>query len=127
MEGLNELLSSMSDILLKASEELGVGVNFLKDNFIEFLPEIGRYLFITKFVDTFVIMSLLGMLVLLVVSAIAGDNGYHAYEMDKFKSVWKSYWKYPLIVSFVLALLKHIGFLVAPRIWTLHHLMDMVR
>jgi len=121
MEGLNELL-------LQISSQLGIGIEFLKANFMESLPEIGRYL-IAKELLTEIPFSIF-LFYLLYVFTMMGTYIFH-YEYNgeegEFKQLIKKTWFYPIVISIILSLVEIIPYLISPQFWTIQKLLEMVK
>jgi hypothetical protein len=127
MQGLNELL-------LQISKELGVGIEFLKGNFIEELPEIGRYLFIQELVGGLllgVFVCLLFMVIPFIISFFYYEEKTYHTSIGEDKRLFKKLLKINISIYIILIVLNLmtiiIPYLVSPKFWTIQKLLEMVK
>ena len=127
MEGLNELL-------LQISNELGVGIDFLKANFIEILPEIGRYLFIKDLVTNTIFWLVTGIFFTMpVVLATAFYYNeileWESDEKDKKDRIklFKLNILFYISIQILSLISTFIPYLASPKFWTIQKLLEIVK
>ena len=127
MEGLNE-------ILMQLSAELGIGIEFLKANFITNLPEIGRYLFAKQLMDNLMISIIVGgffMVIPIFVCLYYRDEVEYDLNDDELIILNKKLIKLNLLIYLGINIIPLISisipYLASPKFWTIQKLMEMIK